>query len=93
MSLLTGAYFDVPTHEPGYAHYECGAARSTSAKRKFFAEARYGNGWDDEDAEENVVLGNGNRPQGARRSFAQLMERGGRSSLDDEDVYEDVEMT
>ncbi len=44
MSLLTGQYFDVPAHEHGYEHYECGAAPMKSVKRRFFASAAWDGG-------------------------------------------------
>jgi histone deacetylase 1/2 len=44
MSLLTGQYFDIPTHEHGYTHFESGAVPGKAAKRRFFQSAAR---WDD----------------------------------------------
>jgi histone deacetylase 1/2 len=51
MSLLTGKYFDIPTHEHGYTHFENGAVPGKAAKRRFFQSTAR---WDD--AAERVTL-------------------------------------
>jgi len=44
MNLLTGKYFDIPTHEHGYSHFESGAVPGKVVKRRFFQSAAW---WDD----------------------------------------------
>lgn len=87
MSLLTGHYFDVPTHEHGYGHYECGAVPGKTAKRRFFQS---GARWDE--TVERVLLGkHGISPIPRSMNLGELMERGGR--LEDElpeDDWEDM---
>ena len=85
MSLLTGQYFDVPAHEHGYEHYECGAAPMKSVKRRFFASGAW-DGGDFVDAELDArrgVLGGG----GGRQPLGRTMERGGQyvDIFDEED--------
>ena len=85
MSLLTGQYFDVPAHEHGYEHYECGATPMKSVKRRFFASGAW-DGGDFVDAELDArrgVLGGG----GGRQPLGRTMERGGQyvDIFDEED--------
>src|ERR1700733_6129185 len=44
MSLLSGQYFDIPTHEHGYSHFESGAVPGKAVKRRLFHSAAR---WDD----------------------------------------------
>jgi histone deacetylase 1/2 len=74
MSLLTGKYFDIPTHEHGYTHFESGAAPGKAAKRRFFQSAAR---WDD--AAECVTLSKPPvvSPIPPTMTLGELMERGG----------------
>lgn len=85
MSLLTGHYYDVPVHEHGYSHYECGAAPGKTAKRRFFQSSAR---WDE--SLENVILG---KHLGSPSvPLGELMERGGRGPIGiEEDVDDDWE--
>jgi histone deacetylase 1/2 len=86
MSLLTGHYFDVPTHENGYGHYECGAVPGKAAKRRFFQS---GARWDE--TMERVLLGkHGISPIARSMNLGELMERGGRIEDELEDDWEDM---
>jgi histone deacetylase 1/2 len=73
MSLLTGQYFDIPTHENGYSHFESGALPGKAAKRRFFQSAAR---WDD--AAERVTLSKPVvSPVLPTMTLGELMERGG----------------
>lgn len=86
MSLLTGQYYDVPTHEHGYEHYDCGVSPVKSTKRRFFTNGAWDEG-DLVDAELDArrsVLGGG-------RSLARTMEHGGQYvDIFDEDDEESM---
>lgn len=93
MSLLTGQYFDVPTHESGFGHYDCGAAPVKTTRRRFFQS---GDGkWDDMNVVDAAVgvgrEGFGNQVK--LQDLASIMERGGRGmdiyAEDDEEDAED----
>ncbi|RDB19796.1 Histone deacetylase Rpd3 [Hypsizygus marmoreus] len=73
MSLLTGRYFDVPTHEHGYSHYDCGAPPGKTAKRRFFQSSAR---WDE--TVEQVILGKVSSPTPRSVALGELMEQGGR---------------
>lgn len=73
MSLLTGQYFDIPTHERGYIHFESGAAPGKVAKRRFFQSSAR---WDD--VAERVTLAKPVvSPIPPTINLGELMERGG----------------
>ncbi|KAJ3562842.1 hypothetical protein NP233_g9325 [Leucocoprinus birnbaumii] len=80
MSLITNRYFDVPAHENGFSHYDCGAPLGKNTKRRFF-------NWDE------VMMMNGNggvtmrdafSPLAKTLSLSGLMERGGANGRDKE---------
>jgi len=89
MSILAGQYFDVPTHEHGFSHYECGAAPGKTGKRRFFQSAVR---WDE--AYERVLLGR-DGVFAAPRSFGvgDAGERGGGDEGGDDvdDGWDDME--
>ncbi|KXN81843.1 putative histone deacetylase 1-B [Leucoagaricus sp. SymC.cos] len=75
MSLLTGRYFDVPTHELGYEHFDCGAPTGKTAKRKFFS---YPEKWDDPSGLGGLTMRDTFSPLAKTLNLAGIMERGGR---------------
>jgi histone deacetylase 1/2 len=73
MSLLSGQYFDIPTHEHGYSHFESGAVPGKAVKRRFFQSAAR---WDD--VGERVTLSKLMvSPIHPTMGIGELMERGG----------------
>ncbi|KAF5387974.1 hypothetical protein D9615_000857 [Tricholomella constricta] len=72
MSLLTGQYFDVPSHEHGYGHFEHGAVPGKTAKRRFFQSAAR---WDENI--ESVILAKHVASPQLQIPLGELMERGG----------------
>jgi len=88
MSLLTGKYFDIPSYESGFEHYECGAVPVKSTRRRFFQS---GDGkWDDLNAVDSAVNTGKEGHQVRLQDLAGLMERGGRG-MDIYDEEEDVD--
>jgi histone deacetylase 1/2 len=75
MSLLTGKYFDVPVHENGFAHFDCGAPLSKTTKRRFF---NYPEKWDDANGNGGLTLRDEFSPLAKTLNLAGLMERGGK---------------
>lgn len=73
MSLLSGQYFDIPTNEHGYSHFENGAVPGKAAKRRFFQSVAR---WDD--VAERVTLSKlVVSPIPPTVGIGELMERGG----------------
>lgn len=102
MSLLTGQYYDIPTQDDDYAHYECGAAPNKSMKRRFFLNGPGGGGWDDSGGVDSGVnartrVTNGFRNGFLHHNFLPYTDRDGRgvhtrNGDDGEDDDDDQEM-
>ncbi|KAF9443827.1 histone deacetylase RPD3 [Macrolepiota fuliginosa MF-IS2] len=74
MSLMTNRYFDVPAHENGFGHFECGAPLGKNVKRRFF---NYPERWDS-DLNGGLATRDAFSPLAKTLDLAGLMERGGR---------------
>lgn len=85
MSLLTGQYYDVPVHENGFGHYECGMAPVKSTRRRFFQSgARWDEGF------ERVLVGKSPVPRAL--NLGQVMENGGQMMEGTDEDWEDGSM-
>lgn len=99
MSLLTGQYYDVPSYDEDYAHYDsCGAAneRNGNMKRRFFLSGPgVAGGWEDDGGVDTSVkmrtkIVNGFMMNGyAQHDLVPLMERSGQRDVDAEDAEDD----
>lgn len=95
MSLLTGQYYDVPSNDEEYAHYDsCGAANEErNMKRRFFLSGPgVAGGWDDLGGVDSSVKARTRIVNGFMNGYAQhdlvpLMERSrdGEDGEDDDD--------
>lgn len=94
MSLMTGQYYDIPTQDDEYAHYECGAAPTKSTKRRFFSGPG-GGGWDDFGGVDSRVNARTKMTNGFRNGFLQhnsmpFMDAGHGEDGEDDDDYEEM---
>ncbi|KAH9482165.1 histone deacetylase (class I) Clr6 [Psilocybe cubensis] len=92
MSLLTGKYYDIPTHEDEYAHYECGSAPNKSTKRRFFSGPA-GGGWDDFGGVDSRVNARSRMANGFRNGFlltTPFMDTRHGEDGEDDDNYEEM---